>query len=231
MKALFASIAVLLFAVVCAACGKAGDSVGSASTASSFTKRPAGSLAAVGSSIAPALRGLRGDEDDDDNGENIGNTNSDNDSDFDNDYKDRNLGYYDSDDGSALDYGHAASAAQQRTLRALVERYYAAATAADGTRACPMIVSPLAGSIVEDYGQGAGPAYLRGAKTCAAVMSRFFKHIHSRLAAGFEVTGVRVAGNEGLVFLGSKGVPASEVLVEHQGGAWRVGSMFGSPLP
>jgi hypothetical protein len=198
------------------------------------TSRGAGSTSRVSSnpSATPALRSLKGDEDDDETAGNYtSNRSNDNDDDYGNVRRVENEGYYDSDDSSILTYGHAASVADRRAITALVERYYAAAAAEDGAKACSMITSTFATAIPEDYGQAPGPAYLRGAGTCQAVMSRLLKHVHRQLPAAIKVTEVRVGGNQARALLGSRTTPASFILVERERGTWKIDGLLGGPLP
>jgi hypothetical protein len=200
------SLLVLLAAVVLASgvsgCGSSSKGTGSLSQASVANQ-------------------FRGDEDDDDESAEKPGSNGDTDADFDNDAKDKALGYHDIDDGSVLAYGHAPSAADEQTLAAIVKRYHAAAVAEDGATACSMTTARAVKAIPVDYGQAPGPVYLRG-KTCAAVMSLLFKHNHTEIASPSEITGVRVSGNEALVLLGSRAVPASVVILQREGGVWKV---------
>jgi hypothetical protein len=62
---------------------------------------------------------------------------------------------------------------------------------------------------LKDYGRAPGPKYLRGAKTCSAVMSRLFKHLQAQLATSIEVTKVLVGGGRADVVVVSRTVPAS----------------------
>lgn len=227
MRWLLVSLAIALFGLGLSACGGSGKGSGSASQTSSkaataTTATQGGSTAASGSFI--------GDEDDDDTASNYTGTNKyDNDADFDNDTI-KNKGYHDSDDSTARSFGRAASAADRRTIAALVKRYYAAAAASDGAKACPLIYSTLEQAIPEDYGQPPGPVYSRG-KTCAVVMSEYFAHFHRQLAGAFAVTGVRVEGRQARVLLGSKTVPASFVTLRRERGTWKINELLGQPLP
>jgi hypothetical protein len=235
MKPLLVLLAVVPLGLGSTACGGAGKGTGSASRASSHPAAAGGASATIVSGVAPALSSLKGDSDDD--GTDEGRTNNtattpDSDVDFDNDYKDNaSKGYYDNDDQSVRAYGHAVSATDKHALTAVVERYYAAAAAGDGATACSLIKPSFARAIPEDYGQAPGPAYLRGAKTCPAVMSLLFRHSHGQLTGAIEVTGVRVMGNQAFVLLDSMTVPASFINVERTGGAWRIVGLLGRPLP
>ncbi len=104
-------------------------------------------------------------------------------------------------------YGHEAEGVERRVITALVERYYAAAAADDGARACSMLYSIIEEAVAEDYGQPPGPPELRG-KTCAVVMSKIFKRVPrqpSAVLAHTQVTGVRVKGKRGFVQLDLRG--------------------------
>jgi hypothetical protein len=226
MKSLLALLAVLSLGLGVAACGGSSRGAGSASRVSSNAAATGGATPAVGS--------FKGDEDDDDEESKTGGSSltGDSDNDSDKDYQDNaHKGYHDKDDGIVLNYGTAASAAEERELAAFVERYHAAAAAEDGATACSMMASSLASSVPEDYGRAPGPAYLRGAKTCPAVMRLVFKHDHEQLAAAAEVTGVRVKGERTLVMLGSTMAPASYCIVVRERGVWKIENLLPSPLP
>lgn len=229
-----AAIALVGFAA--AGCGSAGGGKGAVPQASKPTSTgSAGALAAATPSAAPAVGHFRGDEDDDENESKTLGTNlhGDDDNDTDNDLLDNaKYGYYDRDDASTRTYGHAAGTADRRAITALVGRYYAAAAAGDGATACSLIYSTFARAIPEDYGHNsAGPAYLRAAKTCPAIMSLLFKHFHGQLAGAFRVTGVRVGDARAFALTGSATGPASLVEVRREQGAWKIDTLLGNPLP
>jgi hypothetical protein len=94
-----------------------------------------------------------------------------------------------------------------------------------------MFVPSLAKSVPKDYGQAPGPAYLRGGKTCHAVMSLMFKQFGKQLAGAVAVTGIRVQGNNALALLGSKTKPARDIMVQRVETTWKIGSLLGEPLP
>lgn len=136
--------------------------------------------------------------------------------------------YQDKDDNPAA-YGPLADTIDRRAVAALAKRYYAAAVAEDGAKACAMINPTLANSVVEDYGRPPGPAYLRG-NTCAQVMTRLFSHSHAELTTDFVVTEVRVNGNHAYAFLGSKKMPASTFQAIRRRGTWKSVGLIGTPL-
>ncbi|MGC2373172.1 MAG: hypothetical protein WA484_04780 [Solirubrobacteraceae bacterium] len=110
------------------------------------------------------------------------------------------------DDMTIYAYGRVSSGHERQAITAVVNRYYAAAAAGDSAAVCSLTLSSLARSLPEDYGAGAGPSYLRGSKTCHAVMSKIFKHFHAELTGKTEVTNVRVEGNQAIAFLRSRGL-------------------------
>jgi hypothetical protein len=110
-----------------------------------------------------------------------------------------------------------------------VKRYYAAVVDGDGALACSLLISNLARSVPEDYGQPPGLPALRG-KTCHAVMSKLSKHVAGqppRVLATTKVTGVRVRGDEGFVQLSSTAVPTGEIAIRRDHGAWKMKVLVG----
>jgi hypothetical protein len=153
------------------------------------------------------------------------------DADKDNDVE---AGYDDTQNNGTLNFGHAASPSDERAIKALVKHYYAVALAADGTSACEMIYSPLAESIPEDYGTVDGPSYMRGIKTCAAGMKALFRHYHTRLAAEVPilvVSRVRLVERHGLAILRFGKLPEREILITHEGPAWKIAAVLDIELP
>jgi hypothetical protein len=137
---------------------------------------------------------------------------------------------YDSDDSPVLYFGHAASTADGRAIRALVKRYYATGAASDGATACSLLYPIIAESVAEEYGQ---LPLLRG-RNCAEVMSKLFKQRHGELAsdvAGLEVTRVRVSGNRGLAMLRFGAKPESRVLVKQESGVWKMDVLLDIGMP
>jgi hypothetical protein len=235
MRSPFAPLMIGLLSLCVAACGGAGKGMRSTSQAAFGAAKSGGAPATAAPSARPT-RGYLNDGDNDPNNDNdpddLNGRKTDDDNDSPEDHMNpENNRYHDKDDNSIVDSGHAASAADKQVVTALVKRYYATAAAGDGTMACSMIVSSLARATPEDYGQAPGPYYLRGAKTCAAVMSLLFKHFHGQLTGAIEVTGVRVEGNQARVLLGSTTMPAGYISVERERGAWKIDTLLGGPLP
>lgn len=187
-----------------------------------------GQATATGATAAASnVRGLKGDEDDDDSpGQPVYNHDS-IDADGDNDIT-GNLGkgYYDEDDGTVRDFGHAANTGEARTYGRIAERFLAAESRADGPAACAMMKRTVASALPEEYGTGLGGRYLRGARTCAAVMSRVLKHLHGPLSHVRRVTSVRVANGSVYILLGSTNWPASYIALEREKKTWRVAGLL-----
>jgi hypothetical protein len=138
--------------------------------------------------------------------------------------------YHDKDDVSALAFGREADVGETEAVRAVVTRYYAAASAHDAPAACSLLNANLARSLPEIYGQGAGPQYLRGARTCPAIVSRIFKRFQEVLSGKATVTGVRIKGMQAQAFVGSKTMPASEIALEREGPSWKIDMLMAVPF-
>jgi hypothetical protein len=208
MKWLLALLATMLLSGVVTACGGAGKSTSSASQASSTT-------AASGSTSATSAPGSYrqddGDKDNDDSAQPSASLN---------------------DDTPLLKaYGKAGSEADKQAVTEVVKSYYAAAVAENGAKACSLLYSTLASGLAVDPGQaGQGKG-----GTCATAVSALYKSQHAQLVADdvptMVVTTVRVKGSLGLAVLGFKTMPRSEILLEREGGAWKVDALFNSQMP
>jgi hypothetical protein len=127
-------------------------------------------------------------------------------------------------------YGHPAGTTDRRAIIALVKRYYAAAAAGDGKGACAMLVPSLLKSIPVEYGQ-LGASYLRGAKTCAAVLLRLFESRHRELSVPVAVIGVFVKGPyDAYAAVVSSKMPTSIITLNHEHGAWMITRPLGSTV-
>jgi hypothetical protein len=154
--------------------------------------------------------------------------------DRDNDADSKGHTRYDSDDKKVLDFGHAVSASDRAPLTALIRRYYAAAAAQDGAKACSMLYSVYAETLPEDYGASPpGPAYARGT-TCAAVMTKVFTHSHKQIVARLpklEVSRIRIEGRHGIAILRFGAMSAQEIQLEREGRSWKILALAGNELP
>lgn len=224
-------LAVALVSVGVVACGGAVKNAHLAhrpSSSAATSGTPA--LAAAGTSKAPVL--FKGDGDDDGVSA-IEKERSKFDRDGDADNEDGG-GYYDIDDDNLLFYGHTASAADGRAIRAVVRRYYATAAADNGAAACPLLSSALAREAPREYGQSPGSRVPRG-ETCATALSRLFRQLHRLVAGGgapLKLGVIRVQGSHGLAWLGVRGTLSdSYIEVRRQDGAWKIDSLFDRELP
>jgi hypothetical protein len=202
MRPLVALLAVVLLSLSASACG-ASKNATSVSQTSSTVEAP--------SNVAPTATTTSSSHE----------PNNENDND---DHRRLKVPVDDTNNGTIRAYGHAASAADTRAVTSLLKRYYAIALAGEGAKACTMIVPSLVKAIPLDYGQFGAP-YLHGAKTCAAVMSRLFKHEHRQLAAEIphmKLLSLRLGGNQGLVLLGFGRMSERQITVIRPGGTWKL---------
>ncbi|MGC2374847.1 MAG: hypothetical protein WA484_13320 [Solirubrobacteraceae bacterium] len=139
----------------------------------------------------------------------------------------------DSDNDELLTFGSAAGAADRQAIASLVTRYYAAAAAGDGARACSMLYWLVAEAIVEEHSRGKGPASLRG-NTCAQVASKVFKQRHSELAQdvrALEVTQLRLRAKRGWVRLRVGPTRELLVFVHRHNGVWQMNNLLDAGAP
>jgi hypothetical protein len=220
-----------LSGLVAAGCGgSAGVSQPTRSTPTRSTVRPYRHHITTTSFIPPGQR-LRGDGDADNPNDIDGNGDEDGAEDNDDDRPtSESYRFPDSDDAAIFAYGHRAPAAVASAIATVVRGYYAAAAANNGAAACALLDPRFVGAVAEDYGQ-AGPAYLRGGKTCQAVMSMLFKHFHEQLAEAITVVDVRVSGDRAEVVFSSRSMPASDIFLQREHGSWGIDGLIGNPLP
>jgi hypothetical protein len=140
----------------------------------------------------------------------------------------------DTNNNQALDFGHAASPSEASTITALIKRYYAAAGAEDGVKACSMIYSTLEESVAEDYGRSPpGQTYMLG-NTCPAVLRLLFKHFHPQIALELpklKVARVRLIEHHGIVILHFGGLSEREIPVTREGHTWKLAGLLDSEVP
>lgn len=140
---------------------------------------------------------------------------------------------YDSDDQRTADFGHPASSAEGATIAALVRRFYAAAAAGNGEKACSMLYSVFAEAVPEDYGTSPpGPGYARGT-TCPAVLTRVFTHFREQILSKspkLQITQVRVMGRAGIVLLSFGALPERIIHVLREGQTWRIQALLDEEL-
>src|SRR5580693_5898170 len=126
------------------------------------------------------------------------------------------------------EFGPAADKADRQAITKLIKRYYAAALSENVVPACAMIYTPIEETMAESYGV-LGPPYLRGAKSCPAVLSKLFHYFHEELAAEvplLSVIAVRLYRSHGLVLLGFGSLPEREIKVERERHTWKMGALL-----
>ena len=211
MKAMPALLAVAVLGIT--ACGGASNDTKSASQESSGATAGGSVPTLTTSRPASAESYFENDGDDDDN--------------------DRHGKGPDIDDRAFLDsYGSDADQADTQSVTRLVKSYYGAAAAGDGTKACSLLYPSLAVGLTEGQGRAAQGD---GGSACAKLVSLLFRRQHRQLAADYVatmvVTTVRVKDNLGIAVLGFKAVSEGEILVEREGGTWKIDALFDSELP
>jgi hypothetical protein len=219
LPALLVSTLLVLATTGCGAAGNAGGLLSTASAAATPTTQPSATATTAG--VIPPGQRFMGDGDVDSQSDVSGNGGSPTRA----SYK-----FPDADDKATLAYGRRPSAATRRAIASVVERYYAAAAAKDGAAGCPLLLASLARSVSEDFTQGDGALY-RGVRTCAAVLSFFFRHYRALIADAVTVADVRVEGDMAQVVLGSRTVPAAKTFLSRQNGSWKLVEQLDQPLP
>lgn len=220
-----------------AGCGSGGKgtaiSNGTATSASVSTGAEESEIEpTITTSRVPPGQRFRGDGDADNPADIDGNGDVDPGKDKDNDYPTQaSYKFPDADDRANFDFGHEPSAREAHTISAIVKRYYIAGSAGNGAAACALLLPNFARTVPESYGGQAGPPYLRGAKTCAAVVSKLFAYLHEELSEAITIVGVRVEGRETQVLLASRKMRASHIFLLREGGSWRIEGLVGQPLP
>jgi hypothetical protein len=219
-----------LLSINAAACGTANRDINASSLKSATSSTPASTQEHIRENIPfdsdKDTDGAQPDEDD--NGKPAP-------PDRDNDGDSAANALHDSDDGSVIKFGHAAEVSDRQKIGSLVQRYYVAAAATDGAKACSLLYSPYADAVPEDYGTSPpGPAYARGT-TCQAVTTQVFKHFHSQIVTRLpklKISRVRIKGRQGLAVL-SFGTTLSEreIRVIREGHKWKILALIDNELP
>jgi hypothetical protein len=210
MKALFTAMAFGALAVGITACG--GASAGT--SVSSHTPPRASTLSEVAAAIATHTEPPHGFLNDGDR-DGVGGRGSDQHS------------YHDSDDSAIAAFVSGTDPAEAKPIATVVENYYRALAGGDGEKACAMLLPSLAKSLPGEYGRGAGPPYLLGAKSCPEIIARVSRHFRSSLTGAVTVTGIHVSHPGAFVQLGSPTLPLTEFKLIRVNGAWKVDVLIG----
>jgi hypothetical protein len=140
----------------------------------------------------------------------------------------RELGPIDGDDYGALNFGHAATGAELRSITRLVRRYYAAAAADNGTTACSMLYPVVVREVGERFGR------FESRMTCPELMTKLFKLRHTQIGAdvkSFKEVRVRVEPpNARVVLRFSTDAVARELDLRLVGASWKVRQPLDVPM-
>jgi hypothetical protein len=212
MKSLFATFASILLILALTACGSASKDT--ASNLQRSVKATTTVSSPTTTTAVPAGGYLK--EDGDPDSDDKPNSNK------------RSL----NDDASLLDaYGKKAGSTERQAVTRVVKSYYAAATGDNGAKACALLSASLIAGLAEGASESAGSVH----NECAATVSSLFKQQHRLLAsegaATVVVTAVHIKGDVGLVLLGFRSGPESEILIQRDGHTWKVNALFDSELP
>jgi hypothetical protein len=150
--------------------------------------------------------------------------------DGDSDSDDPHATHPEQDDAAFLaSYGARAPAAVERPIAAVVRSYYAASLAGNGASVCALLNPALATAVANERGQSGA-----GAGACAAaiapVLAQQHQHLLAESPATMTVIGVYAKGNLGLVVLGFKHSPESELILTRAGGGWKVDALYDTEL-
>lgn len=144
------------------------------------------------------------------------------------------------DDYPLTEYGHQASAVERQKIASLLERYYEAAAAEDGAKACSLLYSRLARdpwltkTVPEDRFSYPVRVRVFPGERCPQVTSALFKRRHRGLlqkALTLQVTAVRVSGSHGVAVLGFKTAPEHWMPVVREDGVWKTQALLALLLP
>jgi hypothetical protein len=137
--------------------------------------------------------------------------------------------YDDKSNASELEFGKPASAADTRAITAAIKRYYAVALAGNGAKACTLIYSPIAESVVEDYGQSPpGQPYMT-ANSCAGAMTLMFKHFHPQFVAEvphLRVKRVQLEEHHGIAILSFGKLAERNISIIRERHAWKIAGLL-----
>jgi hypothetical protein len=144
------------------------------------------------------------------------------------------------DDYPLSAFGRRADAADRKEISSVVERYYAAAAAHDGRRACQMVTAHLRShpgstrTVPEDRFSVTPHPHVSPGESCARVASDLFTRndveLHGRPKA-VQVTVVRTHGSHGLAIMALRATPERWIPVVREHGVWRVAALLGGTVP
>jgi hypothetical protein len=137
-------------------------------------------------------------------------------------------GRYDADNDANPTFGPAASITERQAIVALIKRYYAAAAAGDGGKACSMLDPLIVEAVVEEHHRGKGPPSLRG-NTCPQVASKVFKQRHRELTedvAELQVGWVQLQARQAVTLVHFGAMRELIVRVHRSHGGWQMNALL-----
>jgi hypothetical protein len=133
------------------------------------------------------------------------------------------------DDAHILDYGHAPSATDREQLTSLVSRYYAAAAAEDGGKACSMLYPLLSETVAEEQNSTGSHR-----TACATAVTKIFKQRHQLLVGDSNTLKfylIRVGGEKALTLVSFATAPEVRQLLERRvDGTWKIAALLDTIL-
>jgi ketosteroid isomerase-like protein len=123
--------------------------------------------------------------------------------------------------------GSEASRSDRLAIASLVRRYYVAAAAEDGARACAMLSPDIVAGLSEEPASSSAPTRQNA---CAMSMSRVLKAQHQLLMEDdvptMVVIDVRVDRDVATATLGFRRMPVGSVRLRGEKGVWKMDSML-----
>lgn len=123
-------------------------------------------------------------------------------------------------------YGHLAGASEQAVVARVVKTYYAALSSGHEVAACGLLTARLQHLLARSIARS---PLLHG-KGCVGAFKLIFGHRTAAVSPTVTVTGVRVGGDRGYALFSTQAIPSAQISVEREHGAWKIGTLIGSPL-
>jgi hypothetical protein len=145
----------------------------------------------------------------------------------------------DRDDAPVRHYGAAGTAGDMNTMAVVLKRFYAAAAAGDGARACGLLSAKLAHGhrlerfVPEEYRPTQGATIFQG-RGCAKVESTLFSIDREQLRAqstSMLLPEVRVRGRHAIAIVRFKHFPERQIALKLEDNGWKVDALMDSLVP
>jgi hypothetical protein len=125
-------------------------------------------------------------------------------------------------------YPNRLSPIEQRTIGAVIKRYYEAAVVEDGINACKL----FAVSLLKELD---GEQKHRDRKSCIPLLDLLFKENHNQFLADdftkMVVSDARVDRGLGIALLGFRTAPEGAILIKREGPVWKINELLPSQIP